>query len=370
MHAQVYIVTTKYLNSLKSNSMIKSALSCFALLIATATFAQMSDQLDSNELLASSQEIESKTSTITHLHKSVSNATALGANSSATGKYAVAIGSDASATEDNTMVLGGASEANRVSVGIGTSYPSSLASLDLGDKDKGLLVNRMTAQQVEVFEMSLGIAEEGMTIYNIDAGKLQTWNGVKWIDPGVKSMSLKDDHLQIDKGSRVDLSEFKDNTDEQNLTSATLDGKKLTIEIENGTPVSVDLTPVFAEYDERIRKLEEMILKSQAMDQSVEEKATIEDLPNEAGEKAILFQNSPNPVNGPTTIKYFIPEEARAAELVLRNSLGQTISTKKLSYTGRNGEEHINTSRLDAGVYYFSLFIDNERIDTKKMIVK
>ena len=302
--------------------------------------------------------------------KSASNATALGDNSSATGNYAVAIGSDASATEDNTMVLGGSSDANRVSVGIGTNYPSSLASLDLGDKDKGLLVNRMTAEQADVFEMSLGVAEEGMTIYNIDAGKLQTWNGAKWIDLGVKSMSLKDDHLQLDKGPSVDLSEFKDNTDQQSLTSATLDGKKLTIEIQNGEPVSVDLTPVFAEYDERIRKLEEMILKSQGKEESVEEKATIENLPNVAKEKAMLYQNSPNPVNGPTTIKYFIPQDTGSAELVLRNSLGQTISTKKLAYTGRNGEEHINTSRLDAGVYYFSLFINNERIDTKKMIVK
>ena len=151
--------------------MIKSALSCCALVIATATFAQMNDQLDSNELLASSQEVESTPSTDIHTKKSASNATALGDNSSATGNYAVAIGSDASATEDNTMVLGGSSDANRVSVGIGTNYPSSLASLDLGDKDKGLLVNRMTAEQADVFEMSLGVAEEGMTIYNIDAGK-------------------------------------------------------------------------------------------------------------------------------------------------------------------------------------------------------
>ena len=46
-------------------------------------------------------------------------------------------------------------------------------------------------------------------------------------------------------GTPIDLSPFRDNTDEQNLVSATLDaGNELTIEIENGDPVSVDLTPL------------------------------------------------------------------------------------------------------------------------------
>ena len=349
--------------------MIKTALSSCALVLVTATFAQSNDQLVSNELFASSNELQQAEPAIVRLVEKELNSITLGTNSSATGKYSVAIGSGASATEDNTMVLGGTTEESRVSVGIGTSHPSSLAALDLGDSDKGLLVNRMTAEQVEFFEMSLGIAEEGMTIYNIDAGKLQTWNGTNWIDLGVKKMTLSDDKLQLDKRPVVDLSEYRDNTDQQSLSSATLDGKQLTIGIENGESVSVDLTPIFAEYDERIRKLEELLMQVTS-EQSRNEETRKANAPVEARKGAMLYQNTPNPVNGPTTVRYFIPKDTRKAQFILRNSLGQVISTKKLAYTGTNGEEQINTSKLSPGVYYFSLFVDDIRVDTKKMIVK
>ena len=45
--------------------------------------------------------------------------------------------------------------------------------------------------------------------------------------------------------STVDLSAYV-NTDSQNLTSATLSGNTLTIQIENGTSVDVDLSPILS----------------------------------------------------------------------------------------------------------------------------
>ncbi|GEM_PF-6972790 len=309
--------------------MIKTALSCCAFICMITAIAQTSNPESNHELLATSEVISSNSD-------------------------------EQELTESNEPQ-------KDASVGIGARHPNSLASLELGDKDKGFLINRMNSEEIEFFEMSLGVAEEGMTIYNIETGKLQTWNGVQWVELGVKEMRLQDDLLLLDKSHSIDLSEYKDNTDQQNLTEAHLDGMNLTIGIENGSSVSVDLTPIFASYDERIQKLEALLLSSNENQVANDDRS--HDV-NKSISEARLYQNTPNPVSGPTTVKYFIPKDAESAQLILRNSLGQVISTKKLAHTGTNGREQINTSKLDAGVYYFSLFVDDIRVDTKKMVVK
>ncbi len=273
---------------------------------------------------------------------------------------------NASATLDNVILLGGATEKNRASVGIGTTNPSSLASIDLGDSDKGFLPNRMRQKQIEVFEMSLGVSEEGMTVYNVDKGRLQNWDGTQWITLGTEPLKLKKDQLQLGDLSSIDLSEYKDNTDEQDLKSATLNGNELTIEIENGESVTVDLSPLLESYEARLRRLEELL----EANGQISANGSDENLASASSSGARLYQNSPNPVTGFTQVKYFIPENVRDAQLVLQNANGQAISTKKLFYTGSRGIEDINTSQMVAGTYYYSLFVDGKKVDTKKMIVR
>ncbi|KXJ04485.1 hypothetical protein AC249_AIPGENE24086, partial [Exaiptasia diaphana] len=157
---------------------------------------------------------------------------------------AVAIGDGATATMDNTIILGGSTHDDRVSVGIGTNYPTSLASLELSGSDRGFLINRMTESEIGMFEMSLGVMEEGMMVYNIDRARLQTWTGTKWVSNNAADLSMNDHELSIDGGKKIDMRPYLDNKDEQSMKSATLDGNVLTIAIENGDPVSVDLTPV------------------------------------------------------------------------------------------------------------------------------
>tara|TARA_B110000908_G_C9818785_1_gene256171 strand:+ start:191 stop:448 length:258 start_codon:yes stop_codon:yes gene_type:complete len=78
-----------------------------------------------------------------------------------------------------------------------------------------------------------------MMIYNTTDHLLMTWDGLKWDKVQTKKISLAGHRLKIDNGPSVDLSQYQ-----QDLTSATLNGKELTIEIENGTDVKVDLSPV------------------------------------------------------------------------------------------------------------------------------
>jgi hypothetical protein len=113
---------------------------------------------------------------------------------------------------EGLLVCGGESDES-LSVGIGTKIPSSLASLELGDQNKGFLVNRMRQSDITIFEMPLGIAEEGMMVYNIDRGNLVVWNGTRWIASGMRNGAIEEDRLLVNDDIQLDLSGYKDNTD-------------------------------------------------------------------------------------------------------------------------------------------------------------
>lgn len=261
--------------------------------------------------------------------------------------------------QDNTMVLGGTTEKDRVSVGIGTQNPNSLSSLELADVDKGFLVNRLNSEQVEQFEMALGMNEEGMMIYNSSIEAMQVWNGVEWKNVGAEKLEMKDDQLVMNKESTVDLSTFH-----QDLKSATVSGKQLTIQIENGESVSVDLSPVFQEYEERLLALESKLdaLVADESDQVLKGGTKVEE--------ARLYQNAPNPFNGSSTVKYFIPKGTSSAYLVLQNNSGKIMFNEKLLVREGDGDKSIVADNFTPGVYYLSLYVDRKKADSISMVVR
>lgn len=333
--------------------MRKSVFACAILLISTAVLAQKSaynaDEYSGSDMASSESVNPPDVSPI----KSVKNTP----NNDA--RNAAAMGDGATATMDNTIILGGSTHDDRVSVGIGTNYPTSLASLELSGSDRGFLINRMTESEIGMFEMSLGVMEEGMMVYNIDRARLQTWTGTKWVSNNAADLSMNDHELSIDGGKKIDMRPYLDNKDEQSMKSATLEGNVLTIAIENGDPVSVDLTPVLQEYDERIEKLEALLMKSMAAQNS-----------EVVSKRAILFQSNPNPAISTTTIRYQIPSDVQHANMVVTNSLGEIVVKTELNERDADGSFELPTSQLSSGVYYYTLYLDQEKYDTKKMIVE
>ncbi|MDO7877427.1 tail fiber domain-containing protein [Hymenobacter sp. ASUV-10] len=69
--------------------------------------------------------------------------------------------------------------AARAQVGIGTPTPDASAALDVKATNKGLLPPRLTSVQRDAITSPAA----GLTIYNTDAGKLNTWNGFYWAEP-------------------------------------------------------------------------------------------------------------------------------------------------------------------------------------------
>jgi hypothetical protein len=331
VHKLLIVAATKELTTLKSNSMMKFAITCHVLFMATGTFAQTG---------SADQAVLTRNPTVPLIIPKVTQST------------------DVIQMEGEFSLLLGAPE-DELSVGIGVDYPSSLASLELGDSDKGFLVNRMTDDQATIFEMSLGVAEEGMMIYNIDKGNLQIWNGVRWIPAGEGKLSLDEHQLKINDSKAIDLTMYA-NTDQQQLTKASLDGKIVTIGIENGNDVSIDLSPIFAEYDARLAELEKRFATSEPS----------KPIATEAKTEAFLYQNSPNPMRTRSTIKYFIPEKAKSAELMISDSMGKLLVRKNLTLRGATGMELFDAGQLSTGIYYCTLYVDDLKVDTKKMMVE
>jgi hypothetical protein len=81
----------------------------------------------------------------------------------------------------------------------------------------------------------------------------------------------------------------------------------------------------------------------------------------------VLNQNVPNPFAEQTTINYNIPEKYGYAQLVFKTVDGKIIKTVDVTKKGR-GVVNVFANDLSYGLYMYSLIVDGEIIDTKKMI--
>lgn len=84
--------------------------------------------------------------------------------------------------------------------------------------------------------------------------------------------------------------------------------------------------------------------------------------------KANVNQNNPNPFSENTEIKCFIPKEASSAYIYIYDLQG---SQKRAIAIADKGDviTTIKAGDLTAGLYLYSLVVDNQIVDTKKMIL-
>ena len=72
---------------------------------------------------------------------------------------------------------------------------------------------------------------------------------VGFVSTDDQNLNLTGNTLEIEDGNTVDLSGYLDNTDDQDLTGATLTGTDLQIDIENGGSANVDLSSLVDDAD-------------------------------------------------------------------------------------------------------------------------
>jgi hypothetical protein len=83
---------------------------------------------------------------------------------------------------------------------------------------------------------------------------------------------------------------------------------------------------------------------------------------------AILYQNTPNPFSQTTIVKCFVPDASKTASLLVFDMNGSLKKTFSINEKGTVNTT-INASQLVPGMYYYTLLIDGQEIDTKKMIL-
>ena len=84
---------------------------------------------------------------------------------------------------------------------------------------------------------------------------------------------------------------------------------------------------------------------------------------------AYLEQNNPNPFNGTTIIRYYLPESSGSAKITITNIKGQLLKSIALNGKGR-GQINLSANTLAAGSYTYSLWVDGKQADSKQMLLK
>jgi hypothetical protein len=83
---------------------------------------------------------------------------------------------------------------------------------------------------------------------------------------------------------------------------------------------------------------------------------------------AMLFQNSPNPFNESTVIRYALSAEHSNGTIIIRDLSGNIVKSIAISNTGK-GQVTVNSNELSHGTYTYTLEIAGESVDTKLMVI-
>lgn len=84
-------------------------------------------------------------------------------------------------------------------------------------------------------------------------------------------------------------------------------------------------------------------------------------------ELPVLFQNTPNPFAGNTTIMYVLPKNYHSAFIEIYDYTSRLLQKIALKNEGP-GQVTVNSSIISAGAYIYALFVNNKLIASKQMI--
>lgn len=123
---------------------------------------------------------------------------------------------------------------------------------------------------------------------------------------------------------------------------------------------------------EAIKEQQQMIATQKSKIEEIEAKLTSNtatsnsDILNDGSAK--LYQNTPNPFSQSTTIKYFLPDNAGNASILVFDLSGKLVKTLALNQKGESSVS-LNGNEFQAGMYVYSLIINGQEVESKRMII-
>ena len=134
---------------------------------------------------------------------------------------------------------------------------------------------------------------------------------------------------------------------------------------------SVETAERLAQLEEELKKLaafnEQLRLENRTIKKSLSNccsSATV----GLSTKDAYLLQNAPNPFKQATVVNYFIPDGAKEARLEIRDVKGELKESIAIEHGGF-GNIDLEAQKLQTGTYVYSLYIGEEIIDTKVMVI-
>lgn len=81
----------------------------------------------------------------------------------------------------------------------------------------------------------------------------------------------------------------------------------------------------------------------------------------------VLYQNSPNPFKGQTVIRFALADDAQNACICIFDMTGKQL--RKLLISSGDEQVTVNSYELGEGMFLYSLIVNGQEIDTKKMLI-
>lgn len=124
----------------------------------------------------------------------------------------------------------------------------------------------------------------------------------------------------------------------------------------------VELVPLL------IRSLQEMNLKIEYLENKTSNRTSFATSVNEAKRnRNVLYQNTPNPFKEQTVIRFCLADGVNDAAICIFDMTGKTI--KKLPISSGDEQVTVNSYELGEGMFLYSLIVNGQEIDTKKMLI-
>lgn len=137
--------------------------------------------------------------------------------------------------------------------------------------------------------------------------------------------------------------------------------------VENKESVENELITVKEQNTQLVSVIDELKARLDALEQK-STGGSVTPLADSRMQQARLEQNEPNPFTDNTVIKYWVPQTAKVATIIIRSDKALEVMKFSIEHKG-NGNIIVSGNTLTVGGYNCELYVDGKLADSKKMIL-